>query len=91
MKVSYIKTQWGRLLIACLHFGIACYYLFFGPVADATTIEGLNKTIADMFSGGINAISCTIWMIYSFIDYNSDRIELLENKIKELEKRKDEC
>jgi hypothetical protein len=87
--ISYFKTQWGRLLIALIYLVAACYYLF-QPAADTTTIEGLNKTLNNMFTGGINAISFTIWMIYSFIDYNSDRIKLLENKIKELEKIKDE-
>ena len=37
--VSYIKTQWFRLLVGFVSLGIMCYYLF-QPGADESTLEG---------------------------------------------------
>ena len=77
--VSYIKTQWFRLLIAILCLVMACIYIF-KPSPDTTTIEGLNTLITYMLNTGLYFGSFIIWSCLSFIDYNQKRIELLEAK-----------
>lgn len=77
--VSYIKTQWFRLLIAIFCLVMACVYIF-KPSPDTTTIEGLNTLITYMLNAGIHFIGFIIWTSISFIDYNQKRIELLEKK-----------
>ena len=75
--VSYIKTQWWRLLIALFCFVMACIYAL-QPAGDPTTLEGLNQDLGNMVSAGINFIGFFVWSFTSFTDYNSKRIEALE-------------
>ena len=77
--ISYFKTQWWRLLIALMFLGFACYYAF-QPGGDLSTLEGLNKSITIMMSAGTCFTSCLIWLFVSIVDYNDERIELLEKK-----------
>ena len=77
-EVSYIKTQWWRLLIALFCFVCFCVYAF--QPAGPDTLEGLTQDINNMFSAGLFFCSFLIWSFISFIDYNQDRIELLEKK-----------
>ncbi len=77
--VSYIKTQWFRLLVAIFCFVMTCIYVF-KPSPDTTTVEGLNTLIAYMVNASLYFTSFIIWAYLSFIDYNSKRIELLEEK-----------
>lgn len=77
--VSYIKTQWFRLLVAIFCFVMTCIYVF-KPSPDTTTIEGLNTLITYMVNASLYFTSFIIWACLSFIDYNSKRIELLEKK-----------
>jgi hypothetical protein len=77
--VSYIKTQWWRLLIALFCFVVSCIYAL-QPAGDPTTIEGLNQDLVNMVSAGIYFVSFILWSVISFIDYNTKRIQLLEAK-----------
>lgn len=77
--ISYIKTQWWRLLIALFCLVVACTYIF-RPSPDTTTVEGLDTLITYIFNAGLYFLSFIIWIFMSVIEYNSDRIELLEKK-----------
>lgn len=77
MKVSYIKTQWWRLLIALVCLVMCCVYVF-KPAPDTSTIEGLDTLITYMFNANLYFLSFIIWMLISFINYNDDRVKLLE-------------
>lgn len=78
-EVSYIKTQWSRLLIALFCLVMACIYAF-KPAPEVLTIEALDEVMSDMFTAVCCAFSCITWLICSVIEYNLDRISLLEKK-----------
>jgi hypothetical protein len=78
-EVSYIKTQWWRLLIALFSLVMACIYIF-KPAPDTTTVEGLDTLITYIINAGLYFFSFIIWVFQSVLEYNSDRIELLEKK-----------
>jgi hypothetical protein len=50
----------------------------FSPAPDTTTIEGLDKVISNRVTAGLYFLGFIIWMFISFINYNDDRIKLLE-------------
>ena len=77
--VSYIKTQWFRIVLALISLAVALFYMF-QPAADSSTIEGLNETMSDIINAGVYFTGFLIWTFTSVIEYNSDRIELLEKK-----------
>ena len=77
--VSYIKTQWWRLIIALFCFVMACIYAL-QPAGDPTTLEGLNQDLGNMISAGIHFANFILWSVISFVDYNNKRIQLLEKK-----------
>ena len=77
MKVSYFKTQWWRVLIALVCLVMCCIYVF-KPSPDTSTIEGLDTLITYMFNANLYFLSFIIWMLISFINYNDDRVKLLE-------------
>jgi hypothetical protein len=79
--VSYFKTQWWRLLLCIVCLGLAIFFAL-QPAADSSTIEGLNENLDNMFASASWLISSLIWGIISFVDYNDDRIKLLEAKAK---------
>lgn len=77
--VSYIKTQWWRLLLALFCFVMACIYAL-QPAGDPTTLEGLNQDLGNMVSAGVYFASFILWSVISFVDYNTKCIQLLEKK-----------
>ena len=90
--VSYIKTQWWRLLLALICFVITCYYAF-SPAGDSSTVEGLNQDLGNIVSAGINFAGFVIWSFSSFVDYHTlclhklnERVEALEKELKEIKK-----
>lgn len=87
--ISYIKTQWWRLLIALFCLVVACTYIF-RPSPDTTTVEGLDTLITYIFNAGLYFFSFIIWIFMSVIEYNSDRIELLEKKAEKYDALVDE-
>jgi hypothetical protein len=77
--ISYIKTQWWRLLIALFSLVMAFVYMC-KPCPDTTTIEGLDAVLSNIVTAGLFFAGFIIWVFQSVIEYNSDRIELLEKK-----------
>ena len=72
--VSYIKTQWWRLLIA-LYCLVMSFVYMFKPSPETTDI-----LITYNFNLGIYFCGFIIWSFGSFVDYNHKCIELLEKK-----------
>ena len=88
MKVSYIKTQWFRLLVSLACFTYALVIIFTSENAVMT------DSLENMYIGIKETVSCLswimnglLWLVMSFIEYNSDRIEQLEKRIERLEQR----
>lgn len=77
--VSYFKTQWFRLLVAVICLGLSIYYAF-QPAAETLTVETLDDAMSALFTATSYFFSFIIWISMSFIEFNSDRIELLEKK-----------
>ena len=80
-EVSYIKTQWWRLLIALYCIVMACVYAF-QPAPEVLTVEALDEVMSNMLTASLHFTGFVIWSFISFINYNQDRIELLEAKTK---------
>jgi type VI protein secretion system component VasK len=78
-EISYIKTQWWRLLIALFCLVTACIYAF-KPAPEVLTVETLDEVISNMLTASLHFSGFIIWSFISFINYNQDRIELLEKK-----------
>ena len=79
MEISYFKTQWWRLLCAVLCFGAAIYFAL-QPAPDTSTLAGANEVTGYMFSSVCWLLSAGFWFFISLINYNADRIELLEKE-----------
>ena len=77
--VSYIKTQWWRLLIALYCFVMCCIYAF-KPAPEVLTVEALDEVMSNMLTASLHFAGFVIWAFISFINHNQDRIELLEKK-----------
>lgn len=78
-EVSYIKTQWFRLLIALYCLVMCCIYAF-KPAPEVLTVETLDEVMSNMLTASLHFSGFIIWAFISFINYNQDRIELLEEK-----------
>lgn len=78
-EVSYIKTQWFRLLIALYCLIMCCIYAF-KPAAEVLTVEALDEVMSNLLTASLHFSGFIIWSFISFINYNQDRIELLEEK-----------
>ncbi len=62
--ISYFKTQWFNLVVSFLNLGLATYY--------ATQEEWVAALCWFLYG--------CCWLIMSRVDYNHDRIKLLEKK-----------
>lgn len=78
-EVSYIKTQWFRLLIALVCLVMCCIYVF-KPAPEVLTVEALDAVMSNMLIANLYFLGFIIWMVMSFIEYLQDRIELLDKK-----------
>ena len=78
-EVSYIKTQWWRLLIALFCLVMSCIYAL-KPTPEVLTVEALDEVMTNMVTASVQFTGFVIWSFISFINYNQDRIELLEKK-----------
>ena len=83
-EVSYIKTQWWRLLIALYCLVMCCIYAF-KPAPEVLTVETLDEVVSNMLTASLHFSGFIIWSFISFINHNQDRIELLEKRVKALE------
>ena len=77
--VSYIKTQWWRLLIALYCLVMACIYAL-KPAPEVLTVEALDEVMTNMITASMHFTGFVIWSFVSFINHNQNRIELLEKK-----------
>ena len=77
--VSYIKTQWWRLLIALYCIVMACIYAL-KPAPEVLTVEALDEVMSNMITASLHFTGFVIWSFISFINHNQNRIELLEKK-----------
>jgi hypothetical protein len=82
--VSYIKTQWFRLLVALYCLVMAFVYAF-QPAPEVLTVEALDEVVSNMLTASLHFRGFIIWSFISFINHNQDRIELLEKRVKALE------
>ena len=82
---SYIKTQWGSLLIALCFFGMTCFYIL-RPAGDLTTLEGLNYDFENAINAGVNFSNFIFWFFFSVIGWQVDCTRELEKRITALEK-----
>ena len=64
MGVSYIKTQWFNLLIGVVDLGMSIYNFCTGD-----ELWGIGWTVAAM-----------MWFVMSFINYNDERLKVLEKE-----------
>lgn len=78
-EISYIKTQWFRLLIALYCLVMCCIYAF-KPAPEVLTVEALDEVMSNLLTASLHFSGFIIWSFISFINYNQDRIELLEKK-----------
>ena len=86
MKVSYIKTQWWRLLLGLVCLIFACVYAF-QPAADESTLEGVRENLKTMFKVTSWLFSCLLWFVTSFLNWHEDCIWELDKKNRDLEER----
>ena len=77
--VSYIKTQWWRILIALFCLVMSCIYAL-KPAPEVLTVEALDKVMSNMITANMLFTGFVIWSFISFISHNQNRIELLEKK-----------
>jgi hypothetical protein len=83
--VSYIKTQWFRLLVGFVSLIYALTFAF--APAGPDTIEGLNLDIGNMASFLIWFINSLVWLIMSIVNYHDKCIDKLNKRIEALESR----
>jgi hypothetical protein len=77
--ISYWKTQWFRVI--CGTVSIVLFIIFlFQPGADESTLEGLRENLNNCFAALCWFINSMFWFVASIIEYNCDRIKLLEKK-----------
>jgi hypothetical protein len=62
--VSYFKTQWFNVLMGVVDLGVSIYHFCTGD---------------DLWGIGWTVIA-VMWFLMSFINYNDDRLKLLEKK-----------
>lgn len=62
--VSYWKTQWVNILMAVFDVGISIFHFCAG----------------DQLWGVAWTLAAIVWFLMSFINYNEERIKLLEKK-----------
>lgn len=77
--VSYIKTQWWKLLIALFCLVMSCIYAL-KPAPEVLTVEALDEVMTNALTAGLHFTGFVIWSFISFINHNQNRIELLEEK-----------
>ena len=85
--VSYFKTQWWRLLCAlgCLIYSIVIAYT---STAVADSVEGIAILLGDVINFGVWFLASILWCVISFVSYNTECIEKLNERIEALEREK---
>ena len=65
-KISFWKSQWFNLVVGLVDVGLVIY----------------NLVIGDEFMAALWLISACVWIIMAHIEFNDERIKLLEAKAK---------
>jgi hypothetical protein len=84
--VSYIKTQWWRLLCALLCW-IPIIITACTSTATSETLEGLATLVRELITCGSWMLASCFWCIMSIVDHNSECIKKLNERIQLLESR----
>ena len=84
--VSYIKTQWWRVLISFFCLLVAIHYVA-QSAPDESTLEVVKLTLQDKISTVAWLVLGLIWAVMSFIYWHEDCIRALEKRILMLEDR----
>ena len=87
-KVSYIKTQWFRLLVSLACFTYALVIIFTSDnVVMTDSLENMYIGVKEL-AGCLGWIMTgNLWFVMSFISYNEECIKELEKRIEKLEQR----
>lgn len=84
--VSYIKTQWWRLILAALCF-VPIIVICCTSTATSETLEGLTTLMSEVFRCGSWLLASCFWLIMSMVDHNEDCIRKLNSKVHTLEEK----
>lgn len=87
--VAYFKTQWFRIVVACICLGLTIFYLVQSMSIDINSVESLEEFVTNTFTSlGWFCASLT-WFIMSVIDWNSDNIQKLNDRLETLERKQE--
>jgi membrane protein implicated in regulation of membrane protease activity len=84
--VSYIKTQWWRLVMAAMCL-VPCIVIVCTSTTTSDSIEGLTELVGELFSFYSWFFASCSWLVMSIVDHNADCIRELNKRIEELEAR----
>ena len=87
-EVSYIKTQWFQLFVALFCLVMTGIYVF-KPSPEVLTVETLAEVMSNMITAGFYLSGFITWALISVINYNQERIKLLEQQLAELKHNKE--
>lgn len=82
--VSYIKSQWWRVLISFFCLLVAIHYAA-QPAPDESTLEGVKLTLQYMINCVSWLVSALIWVGMSFSNWHDDCIRELDTRLKKVE------
>jgi hypothetical protein len=84
--VSYIKTQWWRVIISFFCILVAIHYLA-QPAPDETTLEGVRLASKYMCNAISWLVSGLIWAAMSFVNWHDGCIRELDKRLKKVEEQ----
>ena len=87
-EVSYIKTQWFQLFVALFCLVMTGIYVF-RPTPEVLTVETLAEVMSNMLTAGFYLSGFITWGLISIINYNQERIKLLEQQLVQLKPNKE--
>ena len=87
-EVSYIKTRWFQLFVALFCLVMTGIYVF-RPAPEVLTVETLAEVMSNMITAGFYLSGFITWSLISIINYNQERIKLLEQQLAQLKHNKE--
>lgn len=87
-EVSYIKTQWFQLFVALFCLVMTGIYVF-KPSPEVLTVETLAEVMSNMLAASFYLSGFITWSLISFINYNQERIKLLEQQLVQFKHNKE--
>lgn len=82
--VSYIKTQWLRVIISFFCLLVAIHYMA-QLAPDESTLEGVKLALQYRINTVAWLVLGLIWAVMSFIEWHEDCIRALEKRVQILE------